>query len=123
MREGPAGIRVERIAEALGATMGSFYRHFRNRSAPESAILDLWDEPMTPPWPSGLNWLTCSDCAASAPSSAPAASDAPKPNCAPGSSHTTSRERLFRIPVYLLTGVAVSRSAASISCSRAERRA
>lgn len=47
MREGPAGIRVERIAETLAATKGSFYWHFRNRSALESAILDRWDERTT----------------------------------------------------------------------------
>jgi AcrR family transcriptional regulator len=46
-REGQTGIRVERLARALGATKGSFYWHFRDRSALESAILDVWDERST----------------------------------------------------------------------------
>jgi len=46
-REGQTGLRVERLAKGLGATKGSFYWHFRDRSALESAILDVWDERST----------------------------------------------------------------------------
>jgi len=38
---------VERLAKALGATKGSFYWHFRDRSELEAAILDVWDERTT----------------------------------------------------------------------------
>jgi len=47
IREGPGGVRVERLARSLGATKGSFYWHFRNRAALEAAILDAWDERTT----------------------------------------------------------------------------
>lgn len=47
VREGRTGIRVERLAKELNATKGSFYWHFRNRSAFELAILDEWGEHTT----------------------------------------------------------------------------
>jgi AcrR family transcriptional regulator len=47
VREGWTGIRVERLAKELNATKGSFYWHFRNRSAFELAILDEWGERTT----------------------------------------------------------------------------
>lgn len=46
-REGPGGVRVERLARALGATKGSFYWHFRDRAELEAAILDAWDKRTT----------------------------------------------------------------------------
>lgn len=46
-REGPSGVRVERLARVLGATKGSFYWHFRDRAELEGAILDVWDDRST----------------------------------------------------------------------------
>ncbi len=46
--DGPDGVRVERLARALGATKGSFYWHFRDRAELQDAILDVWDERTTP---------------------------------------------------------------------------
>ena len=46
-QESQTGLRVERLATTLGATKGSFYWHFRDRSELEAAILDVWDERST----------------------------------------------------------------------------
>lgn len=46
-RDGPGGLRVERVAKSLGATKGSFYWHFRNLSALEAAVLDAWADRTT----------------------------------------------------------------------------
>jgi AcrR family transcriptional regulator len=40
--QGVEGVRVERIAEVLGVTKGSFYWHFKDRSALLEAVLDAW---------------------------------------------------------------------------------
>ncbi|UWF77289.1 MULTISPECIES: TetR/AcrR family transcriptional regulator [Microbacterium] len=39
---GLSAVAVERVAEALGATKGSFYWHFRNRGELVNAVLELW---------------------------------------------------------------------------------
>ena len=39
---GVAGVRVERLAEDLGITKGSFYWHFRDRRELLEALLDYW---------------------------------------------------------------------------------
>lgn len=44
LREGPAGLRVERLARDLGVTKGSFYWHFKNRGALLDALLVEWEE-------------------------------------------------------------------------------
>ena len=41
-REGHEAIRVERLAEGMGATKGSFYHHFRNRDELLTALWDDW---------------------------------------------------------------------------------
>jgi AcrR family transcriptional regulator len=41
---GAAAVRVERLAEALGVTKGSFYWHFRNRDELLEALLREWEE-------------------------------------------------------------------------------
>lgn len=43
LREGPAGVRVERLARELGVTKGSYYWHFRNRQALLEALLAEWE--------------------------------------------------------------------------------
>ena len=40
--KGPAAISAEKLAKKLGVTRGSFYHHFENISAFNSAILDHW---------------------------------------------------------------------------------
>jgi AcrR family transcriptional regulator len=40
---GPAAVRVEPIAAQLGVTKGGFYRHFADRTAFLSALLDEWE--------------------------------------------------------------------------------
>ena len=40
---GPAAVRVEPIAAQLGVTKGGFYRHFADRPAFLSALLDEWE--------------------------------------------------------------------------------
>ena len=40
---GPDAVRVEPIAAQLGVTKGGFYRHFADRSAFLSALLDEWE--------------------------------------------------------------------------------
>ena len=39
---GVAGVRVERLAEEIGLTKGSFYWHFRDRGELLAALLDYW---------------------------------------------------------------------------------
>lgn len=39
---GAGAVRVERVAEALGVTKGSFYWHFKDREALLEALLDAW---------------------------------------------------------------------------------
>lgn len=40
--QGVDGVRVERLAEVLGVTKGSFYWHFKDRSALLEAVVDVW---------------------------------------------------------------------------------
>jgi AcrR family transcriptional regulator len=40
---GPDAVRVEPIAARLGVTKGGFYRHFADRAAFVSALLDEWE--------------------------------------------------------------------------------
>ena len=40
-------MRVERLAGDVGVTKGSFYHHFRDRSALLEALLDFWSREMT----------------------------------------------------------------------------
>lgn len=47
MKEGIAGVRVERLANALGITRGSFYHHFTDRDDLLSDLLDHWFEVST----------------------------------------------------------------------------
>lgn len=44
---GIAGVRVERLAEDLGITKGSFYWHFRGRGELLEALLEFWAREMT----------------------------------------------------------------------------
>jgi AcrR family transcriptional regulator len=44
---GVAGVRVERLAEELGITKGSFYWHFRGRGELLEALLEFWAREMT----------------------------------------------------------------------------
>ncbi len=44
---GIAGVKVERIASALGVSKGSFYWHFKNRDALILAMLNFWEEQAT----------------------------------------------------------------------------
>src|SRR5262245_48755844 len=44
---GVAGVRVERVAAALGITKGSFYWHFRDRGELLEALLEFWSSEMT----------------------------------------------------------------------------
>lgn len=44
---GVAAVRVERLAEAVGVTKGSFYHHFRDRRALLDSLLDHWSREMT----------------------------------------------------------------------------
>lgn len=40
---GPDAVRVELLAQALGVTKGSFYRHFDDRGALLEGMLDTWE--------------------------------------------------------------------------------
>ena len=44
---GVAGVRVERLAEEIGLTKGSFYWHFRDRGELLQALLEFWAREMT----------------------------------------------------------------------------
>ena len=44
---GVAAVRVERLAAGLELTKGSFYHHFRDRSALLDALLEFWSREMT----------------------------------------------------------------------------
>ena len=44
---GVAGVRVERLAEDIGLTKGSFYWHFRDRGELLAALLEFWAREMT----------------------------------------------------------------------------
>jgi AcrR family transcriptional regulator len=46
-KSGIAGVRVERLAEDLGITKGSFYWHFRDRGELLAALLEYWAAEMT----------------------------------------------------------------------------
>ena len=41
-RHGIDGVRVERLAEELGVTKGSFYWHFKDRNALLETVLEAW---------------------------------------------------------------------------------
>jgi hypothetical protein len=41
-RSGVEGVRIEVLAKSLGVTKGGFYRHFKSRTAPLSAMLADW---------------------------------------------------------------------------------
>ena len=45
--EGIQGVKVERVAQALGATKGSFYWHFKNREDLLKSMLDYWKTQLT----------------------------------------------------------------------------
>ena len=44
---GPDGVAVERLANELGATKGSFYWHFKNRDEVIAAAAELWERRAT----------------------------------------------------------------------------
>jgi AcrR family transcriptional regulator len=44
---GPDAVRIDRLAKALGASRGSFYWHFEDRSALLAAMLDTWEQATT----------------------------------------------------------------------------
>jgi AcrR family transcriptional regulator len=44
---GVAAVRIERLADELGVTKGSFYHHFRDRGALLDALLEFWSREMT----------------------------------------------------------------------------
>lgn len=46
-REGPDGLRIDRLADALGVTKGSFYWHFGDRAELLDAMLEEWAEAAT----------------------------------------------------------------------------
>jgi len=44
---GEAGLTIEALISCLGVTKGSFYHHFKNRTAYSVALLDHWEQEMT----------------------------------------------------------------------------
>jgi AcrR family transcriptional regulator len=42
LKEGPSGLRIARLAGALGVTPGSFYWHFKDRGQFRTRILEYW---------------------------------------------------------------------------------
>ena len=44
---GPAAVRIESLAQALGVTRGGFYWHFQDRRALLDEILDTWEQATT----------------------------------------------------------------------------
>jgi AcrR family transcriptional regulator len=40
---GPDAVRIEPLAKSLGVTRGGFYRHFENRGALLTELLDTWE--------------------------------------------------------------------------------
>lgn len=42
--EGPAGLRIMKIARTLGVTKGSFYWHFSNQDAFELVLVEQWEQ-------------------------------------------------------------------------------
>jgi AcrR family transcriptional regulator len=40
---GPDAVRIEQLAQALGVTKGSFYRHFEDREALLAGMLETWE--------------------------------------------------------------------------------
>jgi AcrR family transcriptional regulator len=44
---GVEAVKIERLADRLHVSKGSFYWHFKNRADLLSALLDLWDEDLT----------------------------------------------------------------------------
>jgi len=46
LSEGPSGLRIARLARALGVTPGSFYWHFRGRDELRDRVLQHWRDQM-----------------------------------------------------------------------------
>jgi AcrR family transcriptional regulator len=44
---GPDAVRIDRLAKGIGASRGSFYWHFEDRSALLAAMLDTWEQATT----------------------------------------------------------------------------
>src|SRR5215472_11105656 len=44
---GPAAVRIEVLAQALGVTKGGFYGHFADRNALLEEMLDTWERRAT----------------------------------------------------------------------------
>ena len=45
--QGEAGLTIEALISCLGVTKGSFYHHFKNRTAYSVALLEFWEQEMT----------------------------------------------------------------------------
>lgn len=44
---GPDSVKIDRLAKEIGASRGSFYWHFEDRSALLAAMLDTWEQATT----------------------------------------------------------------------------